>query len=63
MKMIFEFWLAGASFIAIGILITFMAILLVDLMGAVILQTKERVILKTVLPAKPYKFLEKLIID
>lgn len=63
MKMIFNLWLTGASFIAIGILITFMAILLVDLMGAVILQTKELVILKSVLPAKPYKFLEKLIID
>ena len=63
MKMIFEFWLTGASFIAIGILITFMAILLVDLMGVAILQAKELVTLKSVLPARPYKFLEKLIID
>ena len=63
MKMIFEFWLTGASFIAIGILITFMAFILVDLMGAAILQAKELVILKSVLPARPYKFLEKLIID
>ena len=63
MKMIFEFWLTGTSFIAIGILITFMAILLVDLMGAAILQAKELLILKSVLPARPYKFLEKLIID
>lgn len=62
MKILFDFWLIGISFIFVAIIVTFIVILLVDMLGAVILETQELTILKTLLPRKPYEFLTKLVL-
>ena len=62
MKILFDFWLIGISFIFVAIIVTFIVVLLVDMLGAVILETQELTILKTLLPRKPYEFLTKLVL-
>ena len=62
MKILFDFWLIGISFIFVAIIVTFIVILLVDMLGAVILETQELTILKTLLPRKPYEFLIKFVL-
>ena len=62
MKILFDFWLIGISFIFVAIIVTFIVILLVDMLGAVILETQELTILKTLSPRKPYEFITKLVL-
>lgn len=68
MEMIFELWLLGVKiiipFIGLGIamiVVTFMLILMVDLMACVIGISKDLEIIRFFLPSKVYNVLNKLV--